>query len=514
MPLTENYNPGDAGHTQAHNSAAVEVNNHETRLADLEGRFIAGGGPVLTQTQASATYSTIVEHPPTPQQYRVGGDPDWTLAFGRLFAAGKNHAYVPPSTTTYDITSTLSLPPSMSLTLDPGATVKATATISGAMIRAGDSLTSAWTDKTLKGGKWDCNNLAANGVIAPLFVKCSFEEFIVNNPTGDAIILGDPSANNNSYEHYLRDIKVDGDLTRDKVTNSRGVWLRRAYDGRCERVIPTNVDVGFRNDGNDNIFYACHSYGLGTGTGGQAYNNFPSICFDDNGSDNEYMSCTADMPINYGFRMRQPYRWRIIGGVCLNNSANAGNSPVAIHADSDSTGSIIGMDFTTFDATNAKWAADYDGTYPLASLYVAGCTHSTPASGFTTKKLGDNNLSQLKYNRLFNYGAAPTSQAGTGIGTAPPTITVVSGSTDARGGIKFGTGTSVPAAGQDLLYVTFAVAYPTAPIVVITPRNVSTNPLRLYVFSVGTSSFSIRSEVAPAGSVPANVYEFDYAVIY
>jgi hypothetical protein len=68
----------------------------------------------------------ITEYPPMPQSYREPGDPDWTLGIQRMLDSGKTAAYIPPSTTPYDISATLTQPLGVDdLTLAQGATVRA-----------------------------------------------------------------------------------------------------------------------------------------------------------------------------------------------------------------------------------------------------------------------------------------------------------------------------------------------------------------------------------------------------
>ena len=100
--------------------------------------------------------------------------------------------------------------------------------------------------------------------------------------------------------------------------------------------------------------------------------------------------------------------------------------------------------------------------------------------------------------------------AGAGLGTTPPAL-VVTGTTDTRGVITFGTGT-VPSIGADVV-VAFATAYTSTPVVTITEQNGLTKALNLYISAVSTGGFTISGLVAPAASQANTVYSVAYTVI-
>jgi hypothetical protein len=106
-------------------------------------------------------------------------------------------------------------------------------------------------------------------------------------------------------------------------------------------------------------------------------------------------------------------------------------------------------------------------------------------------------------------GSTPGAAAGSNAGTSPPSP-VIAGD-DTAGGVTFGTGTT-PAAGN-MVVVTFAAAYATAPTVMLTPRNAATATLDRYVTSVGTGGFTIAFATAPAASQANTVYSMGYQVL-
>lgn len=109
-------------------------------------------------------------------------------------------------------------------------------------------------------------------------------------------------------------------------------------------------------------------------------------------------------------------------------------------------------------------------------------------------------------------GTAPTAAAGANAGTSPPSPVVAVGSTDTRGQITFGTGTT-PAAGAQAV-ITFGKAYPTGyvPNIQLTPTTVGAANLLEYVTSASNTGFTISLQAAPAASQANTVYGFNYRV--
>lgn len=105
----------------------------------------------------------------------------------------------------------------------------------------------------------------------------------------------------------------------------------------------------------------------------------------------------------------------------------------------------------------------------------------------------------------------PSAGAGSNAGTAPPSPVIAAGSNDVRGSITGGTGTT-PAAGN-LITVTFAQAFASAPVVTIVPTNAAAAALQPYVTSVSTTGFTIAVGSAPAASQAATVYGFAWQAI-
>lgn len=108
-------------------------------------------------------------------------------------------------------------------------------------------------------------------------------------------------------------------------------------------------------------------------------------------------------------------------------------------------------------------------------------------------------------------GTAPGAAAGANAGTGPPAPVVVAGSNDSRGQITFGTGTG-PAAGP-MVVVTFAVAYGSTPLVVLTAINGQTQNIGPFLGAAGTTSFTMSTAGIPAASQGNTIYGFNYLIM-
>lgn len=105
-------------------------------------------------------------------------------------------------------------------------------------------------------------------------------------------------------------------------------------------------------------------------------------------------------------------------------------------------------------------------------------------------------------------GSTPTVAALGSNGTGAPTPTATGN--DTRGNVQFGSGTS-PTTGSQIS-VTFATAYSSAPIVVVSANNLATTALQPYVASVTTTGFNISVGVAAAASQTTGTYSVNYIV--
>lgn len=110
-------------------------------------------------------------------------------------------------------------------------------------------------------------------------------------------------------------------------------------------------------------------------------------------------------------------------------------------------------------------------------------------------------------------GSQVTATTMAGLGTGSPAIIVTTGSTDARGSITFGTGSS-PTSGNQL-QVVYATAYAAAPFVgfSISATSGAATVAGPYVAVSATTSFTIANATTLGASAANTVYGLTYWVI-
>jgi hypothetical protein len=156
-----------------------------------------------------------------------------------------------------------------------------------------------------------------------------------------------------------------------------------------------------------------------------------------------------------------------------------------------------------------------DPAYKHRNEYFANLIKKLIPARNLTQLIYDPMGSEGEYYRQLNLGnipdpnfilrsSVPTAAAGANAGTSPPAPVIVAGSTDSRGAVTYGTGTS-PAAGNEVV-VTFGVPYASQPFVILQSQNAATETLQPYVTSVSTTGFTIGFVSAPAASQANTVY--------
>lgn len=443
-----------------------------------------------------------------------GGVTDDYAALAAAFTAGVGKTIFVPDGT-YLISAGLTLDATSSLILSPGATIKATATM-GAMLTIG-SLSTWWVQQSLKGGRWDCNDLAANAIDLKAGRQGEINNVYWTNPTSHGLILGDLAASNSTHDMRLVNLWADKTIGAARIAGTYGIWYRNCFDTVTYYAIVVGPERSFRNDGNANVFVGCHGFGLGAG-GVQ----FPVAVFSENGSDNLYMGSYADTPASYGWEITSSaFRWRIVDGFVYNNSSGSDNTIIGIHVPGDPNGPclISGMEMLGASSSN-RILTDYDGPVPSNNVQFIGNCLTEPATGLnqtnvTNRNLAVNMMADTRFPRIIGFGTGPSASAGANNGTSSPAPNVDSTSnaaTDMRGRISFGSGTA-PTSGAQVV-VTFARAYTKRPVIVLHPVNSASAALgQWYPSSISTTGFTISCASAPAAGQPAGTYVVDYAVI-
>lgn len=102
--------------------------------------------------------------------------------------------------------------------------------------------------------------------------------------------------------------------------------------------------------------------------------------------------------------------------------------------------------------------------------------------------------------------------AGSNAGGSPPAPVLTAGSSDNRGNLTFGTGTT-PAAGN-MAVCTFANPFGSAPIVTVSAANASAAGLgNVYVTSISATGFTVACTTAPAGSQANTTYSVNWVAL-
>jgi hypothetical protein len=154
----------------------------------------------------------------------------------------------------------------------------------------------------------------------------------------------------------------------------------------------------------------------------------------------------------------------------------------------------------------------------IAAPYV--CMYDSAASAFLVYKRGSgapSNMTELfritnQAHIVVSGGGAPTAAAHAALGTSPP-APAISGN-NVRGTVSLGTGTT-PAAGH-AVRVTWATAWPVAPVVTLTPLVGlllgGASGVNAEVVST-TTHFDIYFATAPAASQAVGTYPWSYVAI-
>ncbi|MDQ1734132.1 MAG: trimeric autotransporter adhesin [Pseudonocardiales bacterium] len=432
------------------------------------------------------------------------GTTDDTVAIQAAFTAAdaaSSVAVIPPGT--YLVSAQLNLPNNASLRMH-GATIRATATFTGALIVVG-ALTLRWRDKFIVGGYLDCNNHSDHAIEVMSGYTSDIDGVTWRNPNMHGLVVGNTGATKSTHEMRISRCKADKTIDVAVVTGSIGIYATSfCYDSTFIDNVVVGPETSFQTDGSANTHIAGHGYGISVSA------QFPKTVFKDSGSDNIYIGCYPDTPTLYGFWFTTAsFRWTIIGGRIYNGSIGLDNTAIGIHIDqvgSDpNTGTIIGVKVVGVDATH-RWAADYDGYIGSTKLKVNGCV----VSQVVIPSLTIDNAQTINASVLRMTGNAPTIANGSAVGTLPPAASVDVHSRNQCGQVKLGTGTSTTTGA--LCTVTYASGFQTVPFVTVTPNNAATAALGLYISAVNTTGFTIACQTAPSASLSAASLLASYAV--
>jgi len=327
--------------TTVHEAQIPTYTNALLPSAGLAGRLarVSDGTPGLVMDSGDqwAPVSPLC----SVREFGAVGDgvTDDTAAFVAWLAAGASHGYV--SAGTYAISTGLTQPATMAVEFAPGAVLKATASMAVMWDTAVSTLT---TRGYLRGATFDCNSLATTALYPRYFAHFTLTDITVRNSAGHAVILGDSAAANSSFEAMVANLNVHRDSANSVPASSYALWMRNVTDSEVTQAILVGNDVGVRNDGGSNKFTQVHAWGYS--------GKNPSVCFDDN-SAGLWVSCYADTPTTYGWRLRQNGSRLLGGGVFNGTFGGADNTITGVFVDPTSpTFTILGVTFQGADGSH------------------------------------------------------------------------------------------------------------------------------------------------------------------
>jgi hypothetical protein len=105
----------------------------------------------------------------------------------------------------------------------------------------------------------------------------------------------------------------------------------------------------------------------------------------------------------------------------------------------------------------------------------------------------------------------PTAVAGANNGTGPPAPVISVDSSDDRGSLTFGSGTTPAIGAQVVVSFTQPKDPNRLPLIQLTETTTAFSALQPAVTSVTANGFTVSTAVAPAGSQAATVYGFAWS---
>lgn len=385
---------------------------------------------------------------------------------------------------------------------------------------------------TVAGAGSGVENIAfsGNGAPGPGLVMQGFESVlrhirIINVPN---IALDVQKSNNPRWEHIYIDDCGTATLEGMRVWSKEGAGHAAETNTldinglTIERCANTALTLGYKDgDLTNREYYAefvkihnlhIESHNLNTGAGLGKGNLSPLIWIGD------VRQVTLSSAFIYGgpgpliAHNQNPNRqtWgnggiKLIGGTLMgSNTYNLPATPHLIHL-------VKGDDFTLqqmgmFRASQqlVKVDAGYGDRY----LVDPTCYPNITALDARPRQ-SDYNFrgNVVVHGHIKTTGTAPTAVTG---GVGANNLTFLPGATDAAGAVTFGTGGSV--ATGTVLAVQFNKAYPSPPVVVISPRSDRTALMNLSVDATSTQ-FSVRNVNTPAANQAAGSFGFNYVVI-
>lgn len=157
---------------------------------------------------------------------------------------------------TYLVSAPLDLEPGVSLRMEEGAVIKASAAME-AIIR---TPLAEWYDNGLiSGGTLHCNALADCGIWLKMASYTRITHIQIRENKVDAIRLGAAAAALSSYEMFLHDIRIIRSLTTAPV-GSNGIRIEKCGDSHFTDVVIMGQETGVSGSLSDSKLTRCHCW--------------------------------------------------------------------------------------------------------------------------------------------------------------------------------------------------------------------------------------------------------------
>lgn len=257
--------------------------------------------------------------------------------------------------------SVIALPATCSLRFDPNFTLRAGTPLAALVQTPG---TTAVRDIQIRGGIFDCNDLASIGIDLRYVGHVSVVDTVVNQPGLHGVRVGDTGASGTSFEAMLKGVHVYRPATSLVPANSYGIWFSNGADSVATDCVIVGSQTAIRTDTQQNVLKGCHAWAFSA-------SGWMTTAFDDNGSGNIWIGCYADTPQLYGFRLR---KFNTILSACKvynNNIYGTDNAVIGVQIDQAGPfATILGTHFSASDATH-RIAKDVNAA-SLTNLTVLG----------------------------------------------------------------------------------------------------------------------------------------------
>jgi hypothetical protein len=274
---------------------------------------------------------------------RSGATATDTAMNAAVAAAGGGLLEIPPGI--YRRDTPLALPHNVSLLVHPGAIIRAGASMPALVTTPMATL--AIDQAITGGGRFDCNNLADDGIALGYFHRYTLDGVSVYGARRYSFKFGDDATPTNSYEAMVSNVKAHGG-TRPVLPGSACIFVPvNCTDGKVQNSILMGSETGAITNGGAWDYINVHAWT-------RALLGWMVTCFDDGGGHTNYVNCYADTPQLYGWRFRQNSRQRIIGGRVFNNPQyGLDNAVIGVRVDNAGPNqSFLGLAFIGADSTH------------------------------------------------------------------------------------------------------------------------------------------------------------------